>query len=291
MKLPAFEHHRPTSVDEAVGLLSTLDDAKVIAGGQSLVPMLALRMAMPAHLVDVGSITDLTGIVDDGEWIRIGAAVRHSELERWPDLAHRSPLLAQTLPHIGHRAIRNRGTVCGSLAHADPAAELPAAALATGAEFEIAGPDGRRSVAAAEFFDGYLSTAVGDGEMLVEVRFPVAPPGQGAAVVETSRRHGDFAIVGVAAMVMLDHDGLIDDATLAAFGVGDRPVRLTEAERAATGLASEGADACARVGEVARSSVVPAADDYGSTAYKQQLLAVMTKRALETAVSRAGGRS
>ena len=176
MKLPDFEHHCPTTVDEAVGLLDRLDDAKVIAGGQSLVPVLALRMAGPAHLVDIARIPSLSEIVDDGDWLRIGAGVSQSTVERWPQLWARVPVLAAALPNIGHRAIRNRGTVCGSLAHADPAAELPAAAVVSGAEFEIAGSAGRRIVAATDFFQGHLSTAIGEHELLVEVRFPIAPP-------------------------------------------------------------------------------------------------------------------
>jgi CO/xanthine dehydrogenase FAD-binding subunit len=184
VKLAAFEHHRPSSVAEAVHLLGSLPDAKVLAGGQSLIPVMALRMGTPAHLVDLGRIDELQTIDDDGEWLTIGAGVRQSTLERFPDLATRVPLLSASLPNIGHRAIRNRGTVCGSLAHADPAAELPAAAVVLGAELVIVGPAGRRTVTADSFFLGYLSTAIGGDELLVQVRFPIAAAGQGAAVAE-----------------------------------------------------------------------------------------------------------
>ncbi len=288
MKLPDFEHHCPATVDEAIGLLDRLDDAKVIAGGQSLVPVLALRMAQPAHLVDIGRISNLSEIVDDGDWLRIGAAVRQSTVERWPQLRARVPVLAAALPNIGHRAIRNRGTVCGSLAHADPAAELPTAAVVSGAEFEIVGSSGRRTVAAADFFQGHLSTAIGERELLVEVRFPIAPPGQGAAVVEVSRRHGDFAMVGAAATVTLDESGAISGAALALFGVADRPVSVDTVEDVLIGVDPRSADAFEQAGEIARRSVAPAADESGTTEYKQQLAAVMTRRALRDASGRAG---
>jgi aerobic carbon-monoxide dehydrogenase medium subunit len=286
VKLAAFEHHRPSSVAEAVHLLGSLPDAKVLAGGQSLIPVMALRMGTPAHLVDLGRIDELQTIDDDGGWLTIGAGVRQSTLERFPDLATRVPLLSASLPNIGHRAIRNRGTVCGSLAHADPAAELPAAAVVLGAELVIVGPAGRRTVTADSFFLGYLSTAIGGDELLVQVRFPIAAAGQGAAVAEASRRHGDFAIVGAAATVELE-SSRVSAAAVGLFGVAGAPIRLPAVEEAVVGVDPTAGDAWDRAGELARSSAEPTADDHGSTAYKQQLMATMTRRALRDAAARA----
>lgn len=286
MKLAAFQHHRPTTVDEAVELLGSLDDAKVLAGGQSLIPVMALRMGVPAHLVDIGRIEELRAVEDDGSRLTIGAGVRQSALGARPDLDARVPLLAASLPWIGHRAIRNRGTVCGSLAHADPAAELPAAAVALDAELVLAGPSGRRTVAAKDFFHGYLSTAVRDDELLVQARFPIAPAGQGAAVAEASRRHGDFAIVGASVALELDASG-VTAAAIALFGAVDTPIRLADVEAAVIGVDPGSDDAWHEAGEIARTSAQPLADDHGSTAYKQQLMATMTRRALRDAAARA----
>lgn len=286
MKLPDLEYHRPASIAEAVDLLGRYEDAKVLAGGQSLIPVLALRLGVIGHLVDLAGVVGLATISQDSGWLRVGALVRHSELERYRGLATAAPLLAAAIPNIGHRAIRNRGTVCGSLAHADPAAELPAAAVALGAELVATGPGGSRVVSAAEFFTGYLSTALGQDEILTEVRFPLAPVGQGAAVEEVSRRHGDFAVVGAAATVQIK-DGLVSAASLCLFGVAGLPLRLDEAEAALIG-APAGRGAWEKAGEIARGSTAPAPDDNGSTAYKQQLAAVTTRRCLERAARATG---
>ena len=290
MKLPAFEYHRPATLAEALDALGGHHDAKVLAGGQSLLPVLALRISAPAHLVDVGGLAELAAVSEHDGHLCIGAGVRQAEVEARSDLAAKVPLLAAALPNIGHRAIRNRGTVCGSLAHADPAAELPAVAVALDAQLRLTGVGGTRTVAAADFFEGYLSTAIDDGEILTEVCFPIAPPGQGAAVVEASRRNGDFALVGAAAAVTADGDR-ITAAALALFGVDGVPVRLPEVERALVGAGKDDADAHRAAGELARHSVAPATDDNGSTAYKQQLVAVMTRRCLAEAGARAGGQA
>lgn len=285
VKLSPFDYSQPTSIAEAVDLMRRLPDAKVLAGGQSLLPILALRMGAPANLVDIRAIGDLSPVEESEGWLRVGAGIRQSELQRHPGLANAVPLLSVALPAIGHRAIRNRGTVCGSLAHADPAAELPAVAVTLGAELEIAGPRGQRTVAADDFFQGHLSTVIGEDELLVEARFPLAPARQGAAVAEASRRHGDFAVVGVAGVVELDGTA-VSRCRLTAFGVDGVPRRLAEVEAVVTG--SEATDTMLdEAGETARRSVEPGADDHGSTAYKQQLTAVMTRRCLTTAVRRA----
>jgi carbon-monoxide dehydrogenase medium subunit len=288
VKLPAFEYHRPATLAEALDALGGYDDAKVLAGGQSLLPVLALRISSPACLVDIGGIVELAAVAERDGHLCIGAGVRQAEVEARADVASKVPLLAAALPNIGHRAIRSRGTVCGSLAHADPAAELPAVAVVLDAQLRLAGPSGTRTVAAADFFEGYLTTAIADGEILTEVCFPVAPAGQGAGVVEACRSSGDFALVGAAATVTADGDR-ITAAALALFGVDGVPVRLPEVEAALVGAGKDDVDAHREASELARRSVEPAADDNGSTAYKRQLVAVMTRRCLAQAGARAGG--
>jgi carbon-monoxide dehydrogenase medium subunit len=288
VKLPAFEYHRPATLAEALDVLGGHGDAKVLAGGQSLLPVLALRISAPAHLVDIGGLAELATVSERDGQLCVGAGVRQAEVEARGYLAAKVPLLAAALPNIGHRAIRSRGTVCGSLAHADPAAELPAVAAVLDAQLHLRGPDGTRTVAAADFFEGYLSTAIADDEILTEACFPIAPPGQGAAIVEASRRSGDFALVGAAAALTADGDR-ITTAAIALFGVDGVPVRLPEVEAALVGAGKDDVDAHREAGELARRSVAPAADDNGSTAYKQQLVAVMTRRCLAQAGARAGG--
>jgi len=199
----AFAHLVPRTVDEAVAALADAgDDAKVLAGGQSLVPLLALRLARPTLLVDVTRVAGLSGIaVDPDGWLCVGAATRQRTVERSPLVAERCPLLAEAVPLIAHAAIRSQGTVGGSLCHADPAAELPLVALAAGAELVAEGPRHGRAIPAREFFTGFLETALAPDEVLVSVRLPPMPPATGTAVVELARRHGDFAVAAVAAVV------------------------------------------------------------------------------------------
>src|SRR6516164_6840680 len=230
MKLPHFDYEAPKTVSEAVELLAEhLDEASVLAGGQSLIPLLALRLAHPAVLIDINGIDGLSGVSAADGWVAVGAMTREYIAEESGTLADAVPLLAAALPLIGHEAIRNRGTIGGSLAHADPAAELPAVARALDAEFVVRSASETRVIAAADWFEGYLATARQPDEILTEVRFPVAAPGTGAAFEEVARRHGDFAIVGLAAQLTLD-DGVISDARLAFSGVADVPVRAADAE-------------------------------------------------------------
>src|SRR6478736_489442 len=209
MKLPRFTYHRPESLEEALALLAEHDDVKVLAGGQSLIPLMALRLGAPEHLVDIARLPELADIRDDDGALAVGAGVTHAQAERSEQVEAAAPLLARALPQIGHQAIRNRGTVCGSLAHADPAAELPAVALALDATLAVTSPRGERTLTPAEFFQGYLSTALEPDELLTEVRLPAWPATATCAVLELSRRHGDFALVGIAAMVTLADDGTI----------------------------------------------------------------------------------
>src|ERR1700758_3027745 len=196
MKLPPVEYEAPTTVAEAIDLLAEyFDEASVLAGGQSLIPLLALRLARPAVLIDINGLRELSGVSAADGRVIIGAVTREYVAEESETVAAAVPLLAAALPLIGHEAIRSRGTIGGSLAHADPAAELPAVALALGAEFTVRSRSGERVIPAAEWFEGYLATARRSDEILVEVRFPTAGPGTGVAFQEVARRHGDFAIV------------------------------------------------------------------------------------------------
>jgi len=218
MKAPRFAYARPASVAEALALLDRhKDDARVLAGGQSLVPMLNFRVAAPKVLVDINRIAALSGVKVTKSHARIGALTRHVELERSPEIAKHLPLVAAAMPHIAHPAIRNRGTFGGSCALADPAAELPACALALEATFVVAGKKGERRVAARDFFKGLYATALKPGELLVAAEFPLPRPGDRSAFGELARRHGDYAMVGVAA------HGSAKGLRAAFFGVGDRP--------------------------------------------------------------------
>ena len=230
MKLPPVDYEAPTTVSEAVALLAEhQDEASVLAGGQSLIPLLALRLARPAVLIDINGIDDLSGVSAANGWVAIGAMTREYVAEDSGTVAGAVPLLAAALPLIGHEAIRSRGTIGGSLAHADPAAELPAVARALEAEFVVRSQAGERVIQAADWFEGYLTTSRHPDELLVTVRFPAAAPGTGVSFQEVARRHGDYAIAGLAASLTLS-GGAISDARLAFSGVSDVPVRAVGAE-------------------------------------------------------------
>src|SRR6201986_923592 len=225
MKLPYVEYEAPTTVAEAVGLLAEHEDeASVLAGGQSLIPLMALRLARPAVLIDINGLTELALVKATDGQVTIGAMTREYVAEDSATVGDTVPLLAAALPLIGHEAIRSRGTIGGSLAHADPAAELPAVALALDAEFVVRSLSGDRVIPAAEGFEGYLATSRRPDELLVEVRFPAARPGTGVAFQEVARRHGDFAIVGLAVSLVLS-DGVMSDARLAFAGISEVPYR------------------------------------------------------------------
>jgi carbon-monoxide dehydrogenase medium subunit len=235
MKLPPVEYEAPTTVAEAVDLLAEHgDEASVLAGGQSLIPLLALRLARPEILIDINGIAELSGVSAVDGQVTIGAGTREYMAEESWIVADAVPLLAAALPLIGHEAIRSRGTIGGSLAHADPAAELPAVARALEAEFVVRGPSGERVIPAAQWFEGYLTTSRRPDELLVEVRFPAAKPGTGVSFTEVARRHGDFAIVGLATSLVLS-GGVIGEARLALAGISDVPVRAAAAEDLLTG--------------------------------------------------------
>src|SRR6201989_3358729 len=240
MKLPDFAYEAPATLAEAVALMAEhQDEASVLAGGQSLIPLLALRLARPPVLVDINGLSEVSGVsVADG-WVAVGAMTREYVAEESEAVAETLPLLAAALPLIGHEAIRSRGTIGGSLAHADPAAELPAVARALDAEFVVRGPAGERVIPAAQWFEAYLTTSRQPDELLLEVRFPAAKQDTGTSFQEVARRHGDFAIVGLAASLALS-GGVISDARLAVAGVSDVPVVAGAAEGL---LAGEGPSA------------------------------------------------
>ena len=289
MKTPRFDYHAPDTLEEALALLAEHgDEAKLLAGGQSLVPLLAMRLARPAHLIDLNAVPALDAIADRGEQVGLGALVRERAAERSSLVTGKLPVLAAALPHIGHVAIRNRGTIGGSIAHADASAELPTVAVATDAELVLRSVRGERTVPAGDFFQGHFTTAMADDECLVEVRVPVTPPGAGWSFQEVARRHGDFAMVGVAAMVRLDGAGLVADSRVAIMGVSDRAVRARDAEQALVG-AKPTADVFADVARDATAGLEPASDIHGSAAYRRQLAAVTIRRALVEATELAGG--
>jgi aerobic carbon-monoxide dehydrogenase medium subunit len=286
MKLPDVEYEAPTTVAEAVDLLAEHgDEASVLAGGQSLIPLLALRLARPAVLIDINGVDELAGVSQTDGQVAIGAMTREYVAEESVTVADAVPLLAAALPLIGHEAIRSRGTIGGSLAHADPAAELPAVARALNAEFVVRGPSGERVIPAAQWFEGYLTTSRRPDELLVEVRFPAAGPDTGTSFTEVARRHGDFAIVGLATSLVLS-GGVISDARLAFAGVSEVPVRATAAEELLAGErpSAELFDEAARR---ATEDLDPPADLHGSSDYRKTVAAAVVRRGLRAAADNA----
>ncbi|MCX6467122.1 MAG: xanthine dehydrogenase family protein subunit M [Pseudonocardiales bacterium] len=288
MKPPPFHYAAPTSVAEAVALLGAHadDDARVLAGGQSLVPLMNFRLAQPGWLVDLRRIDELGHIRTDGDTLVIGAMVRQSEAEHSPEVAVVAPLLAEALGYVAHAPIRNSGTVGGSIAHADPAAELPAVALALDAELVVAGPRGTRRIAADAFFRGPFSTALEADEILTEVRVPRRAGGH--AFVEFTRTHGTFALVGVAAVVELDGD-TVTRASVALSGVGPTPVRAAAAEQALTGTAPD-ADTVRAAADAAAADLSPAGDVHGSSETRTDIARSTLRRGIALALQRAQDR-
>ena len=289
MKLPEVEYEAPTTVAEAIDLLAEhLDEASVLAGGQSLIPLLALRLARPAVLIDINGIDELSGVSATDGSVAIGAMTRDYVAEESETVADAVPLLAAALPLIGHEAIRSRGTIGGSLAHADPAAELTAVARALDAEFVVRGPSGERVIPAAQWFEGYLTTSRRPDELLTQVRFPAAGRGTGVSFGEVARRHGDFAIVGLAASLTVS-GGAISDARLAFAGLSDVPVRAGDAEDLLVGErpSAELFDEAARR---ATDDIDPPADLHGSADYRKKVAAALVRRGLRAAADNAGER-
>src|SRR2546425_7066727 len=281
MKAPRFAYARPASVAEALALLAEhKDEARVLAGGQSLVPMLNFRLAAPKVLVDINRIAALVGIKVTRNHVRIGARARHAELERSADIARHLPLVAAALPHVAHPAIRTRGTFGGSCALGDPAAELPACALALGATFVTAGKKGERRIPAQDFFKGLYATALRADELLVAAEFPLPNPGYASAFGELARRHGDYAMVGVAAHGST-RGGKFADMRVVFFGVADRPQRAARFERALEGRPAAAKTIAGALAEL-DADLSPRADLHGSAAAKLHLAKVLAARVLKT---------
>ena len=282
MKAPSFDYVRPDRLETAIEFLTEHgDDAKVIAGGQSLVPMLAFRLAAPRFLVDIGRISELRRIAIDTGGIRLGALARWRDIERNEELRRAHPLLVEAIRHVAHYQIRNRGTVGGSLAHADPAAEMPGIAITCEAKVVIAGRKGQRVVPAAEFFTGALTTALQPDELIVEVRLPPWNPNRRWAFMEFARRRGDFAIAGIALYYDIEHDRA-RDAHVGAIGIADTPVRLPAVEATINGKTIS--ETVVRAAAAAAfESVDPPDDIHAPGDYRRALLQALTERALSSA--------
>ena len=282
MKAPSFDYVRPDRLETAIEFLTEHgDDAKVIAGGQSLVPMLAFRLAAPRFLVDIGRISELRRIATDTGGIRLGALARWRDIERNEELRRAHPLLVEAIRHVAHYQIRNRGTVGGSLAHADPAAEMPGIAVTCEAKVVIAGRKGQRVVPAAEFFTGALTTALQPDELIVEVRLPPWNPNRRWAFMEFARRRGDFAIAGIALYYDIENDRA-RDAHVGAIGIADTPVRLPAVEATINGKTIS--ETVVRAAAAAAfESVDPPDDIHAPGDYRRALLQALTERALSSA--------
>jgi carbon-monoxide dehydrogenase medium subunit len=283
MKPASFKYARPASVEEAVGALQEHgDEAKVLAGGQSLVPMMNGRLAQPEVIVDINRIAGLDRVEANGT-LRIGATARQRTVELSPEVARVAPLIVQALHHVGHVGIRSRGTVCGSVAHADPAAEMPAIAMALGARMTVAGAGGTRTVQADEFFRGFFTTAVGPEELLTEIEFPLAGPGLRSGFAEVSRRHGDFALAG-AAVAFEQADGAASAVRIALSGVADRPVAAVQAQEFLEGRDLRDAATRAEAGRLAAADLDPPSDIHAPGSYRKRVAAALVARAIEQAV-------
>jgi carbon-monoxide dehydrogenase medium subunit len=286
MKPAPFKYYRPGSLDEAVSLLERYEgDAKPLSGGQSLIPLMNMRLARPSALIDLAAIPGLDGIELGEQRVRIGAMTRHRALETSTRIARALPILPEAVRYIGHRAIRSRGTIGGSIAHADPAAELPAIAALLNGEFVLRGSGGARTITWDEFFQGYLMTAIEPSEILTEVSLEV-PARAGWSFMEIARRHGDFAIAGVAVLVKPGESGRLADVRIALFGVAPAPVRARTAEEALAGTLPD-RDAFASAAQLVRDNLSPDGDVHGSADYRRHLAGVLTERALEEAANRA----
>ena len=289
MKPAPFIYHDPRTVSEACDLLATHDNARVLAGGQSLMPMMNFRYVMPDHLIDLNRVGELAYLRFEGDTLRVGAMTRQRELEVSSEVGQRCPILHAALNHVGHRQTRNRGTIGGSLCHLDPSAELVNVTALLGGTLRAASTRGARDIAVAEFAAGYVTTGLAPDELLAAVTLPLPKRGHGHAFVEFARRHGDFAIVACSALIGLDARGDIAHAVLAISGLGHAPVRPAAIERALLGQKPGAAAFKAAAAEA--GTLDAAADAYVTAAYRQHLARVLTYRALEQAAARATERA
>ena len=286
MKPAPFEYRRPREVSEVLALLREIgDDGKILAGGQSLMPMMNFRLAQPAHLIDINFVEGLDYIRSENGAVKIGCLARQARALDDALIRQRSPLIAAALAHVGYEQTRNRGTICGSLAHADPAAELPATLLALDGSVTVASARGNREIPAQKFFQSYLSTALGADEMVVETSIPEQPPNSGSSFVEFARRFGDFAIVGVATTMVLEKDR-IADARIALTGVADKPWRERGVEERLIGQRAS-VELFAGVAHDLGGAIDPGSDIHASAKYRRSLAEVLTRRALNEAWNKA----
>ncbi len=282
MKPPAFTYHRPTTVEEAVQLLVAHADEgpKVLAGGQSLIPLMSMRLSAPGHLVDINHLPDLDAVEVTPDGVRVGALARHSRVEHDPAAREAIPLLSQALAQVAHPTIRNRGTTVGSLVHGDPASEMTAVLALLDGDVELVGPSGSRRVGAADFFLGPMETAHADDEVAVAATFRRPAAGSGSAFVELARRHGDYAMCGVAAVVTLDPELALTAVRVALISVGPGPV-VVDLGPAVAG--SGGGIDAARTAELLDAVIDPEDDIHASAAYRRRLAHVLTDRAVRQA--------
>ena len=307
---PPFDYHAPGSLEEALALLGRLDDAKVMSGGQSLLPMLKLRLATPANIVDIGGIPGLDSISEEGGYLRIGALVTETALEGDATVAARYPILLDTARVIADPLVRNRATICGNVAHGDPANDHPATMLALRATMVATGPDGARTIGVDEFFHGLFMTALDPGEILTEIRIPSPGEGSGGAYLKLERKVGDYAVAGVAVQLTLDEDGKVTQAGIGLTNLGFAPIRASAAEEVLTGqhfgdhsglrgafrkvreaITSTPSDdeLITAASQAAADATDPVADRRGSVEYKRNMARVLTTRAIHKALARTGG--
>jgi carbon-monoxide dehydrogenase medium subunit len=285
---PSFDYHAPATLPDALALLARHgDDAKVLSGGQSLLPLLKMRLAAPAHVVDIGRIPGLDYIKEDGGFLRIGALVREADLEASELIRTKYAILVDTASVVADPLVRNLATVAGNLAHGDPANDHPATMLALGAEVVATGPKGQRTIPVAGFFKGLFTTALEPSEILTEIRIPVPPARSGGAYLKLERKVGDFATAGAAAFVVLDGGGAFQRAGIGLTNAGPSPIKADAAEKH---LVGKGADAIPEAARLAAGAASPGADRRGAADYKKEMARVLTARALKEAYARAGGR-
>ena len=283
MKPAKFDYYAPTTRDEVLELLGQHGyDAKVLAGGQSLMPMMNLRLARPAVVVDINRVEGLAGIASDAGGMTIGAMTRQRQIERSAEIGDKFPVISAAIPHIAHFQIRNRGTIGGSLAHSDPAAEIPALCVALDAEVTAASSSGERAIEASDLTIGPLTTSLEPEELLTQVRLPALDGEWRWGFREVCRRDGDFALVGAITLLRLDSGGVCQEARIAMFGVGDGPIRASEAEASLAGRAVD-ADARAEAAALVSAAVDPGSDIHASAEYRKEVSGVMARRALEDA--------
>lgn len=284
-----FEYFAPKTIDEALSLLAQYPDAKILSGGQSLIPLMKLRFASPPYIIDINRIPNLAYIRETDGSLRIGPLVREADLERSDLVKSKYPILMDTASVIADPLVRNMATLCGNIAHADPANDHPATMLATGASFVAKGPRGERTIPATSFFTGLYATELQPDEILVEIRIPTPPPKSGGAYIKLERKVGDFAIVAVAAQLTLDAAGVCKSAGIGLTNVGLTPIKALNAEQFLQGKKPDEKN-IAEAGKLASAQSEPRTDLRGSEEYKRDLVRVLTVRALRRAVERAGGK-